>query len=426
MLSEHDNYRLTCVRPDAPMGKLLRRYWIPAAKSAEVAAGGAPARVRLLGEALVAFRTAAGTVGLIEEACPHRGASLAYGRNEEGGLRCLYHGWKMAPDGSVLETPCEARQSAITRRTRTTAYPVIEAGGLIWTYMGPTELKPGFPAFPWLSLPAQNLLVVKMFQESNFLQGVEGDLDPAHPNCLHRDFELSDTVSWAGAGWKSIADLMSDAVPEIHCEQTPYLMRVGAVRDTDSTDTSYVRCTEWVAPFYCYVAAGPGESRLFKAWLPIDDHTCFTFYIHYDPHGPLDLEAIYRNWGHETEPPTYKTPHHLGNMHLQDRNTMQVNYSGIVGAAVQDRAVQESMGYIYDRRREHLGTSDRAIVFYRRLLLQKQDDMEAGRPLSAQGDSLDFDQRGCAVHMPTGRPWQEARKYQEAVEAKETSASPVE
>lgn len=418
MLSHEDNVRLTRVGRGTPMGKFLRRYWIPAAKLEEIEQpGGAPVRVRLLGERLVAFRDPSGKVGLIDEFCPHRRASLAYARNEKGGLRCLYHGWKMSHDGHVLETPPEPQKSRMAQRLCVTAYPVREAGGLLWTYMGPLELEPPFPAFPWLDLPPGHLLPVKLYEDCNFLQGVEGDLDPAHPNYLHRDFEVNDASSWEAAGWRSITKMMGDGAPAIFCEETPLLMRVGAVRKTNDPKMNYVRTYEWVAPFYSYIPAGPHEPRLFKAWLPIDDVSCFTFYIHFHPDVPIDVPAIYANWGHRTEAPTYRTVRTVDNMHLQDRARMaRGNFSGIEGAAIQDCAIQEGMGAICDRTQEHLGTSDKAVIYYRRLILRKLQEMEEGKPLPAHGPALDFKQRTASWYMPSDHPWQDALRYQEQYE----------
>jgi phenylpropionate dioxygenase-like ring-hydroxylating dioxygenase large terminal subunit len=418
MLTHDENLALTQIGPDKPMGRFMRRFWLPAAKTEQIAKpGGAPVRVRLLGENLVAFRDPEGKAALIGEFCPHRRASLVYGRNEVGGIRCLYHGWKMGCAGEVLEAPPEPPNSTFAKRLSHVAYPVREAGGLLWTCMGPRELEPPFPKFPWLDLPETHLLVVKMYQDTNYLQGVEGDLDPAHPNYLHRDFDLDDKTSWSGVGWESMAALMTDGAPIIHCEETPYLMRVGAIRNTDDPNVRYVRSTEWIAPFYCYIATGPTESRLFKAWHPIDDHSCYTFYIHFDPDRPIDPEAIYSNWGHRTSPPDYKTGHSNENMHLQDRNRMERgNFSGIIGASIQDRAVQESMGSICDRTQEHLGTSDKAVIYYRRLLLRKLKEMDEGKPLPAHDSSLDFNQRACSFNMPADRPWQDVVKWQEEFE----------
>jgi phthalate 4,5-dioxygenase len=418
MLRHDENMALTQVGPKTPMGRFIRRYWLPAAKLEQISeAGGAPVRVKLLGESLVAFRDPNGRAALISEFCPHRGASLAYARNEADGLRCLYHGWKMGCDGFVLESPPEPPTRGFERLAHA-SYPVHEAGGLLWAYMGPAQLQPPFPKFPWLNLPEDQLLVVKMHQATNYLQGVEGDLDPAHPNYLHRDFAIDDHASWSAAGWQSIAKLMSDGAPVIECEETPYLMRVGAIRKTDDPNVNYVRSTEWIAPFYCYIATGPHESRLFKAWHPIDDFSCYTFYIHFDPDKPIDKKAIYENWGHRTEPPDYKTVHSSENMHLQDRQLMKHgNFSGVLGASIQDRAVQESMGPLFDRTKEHLGTSDKAVIFYRRLLLRKLKEMDEGNaPLPGLDPSLDYEQRACSFNISAQVPWQDVVKWQETYE----------
>lgn len=425
MLSHEENLRLTQVGPGAPMGNFIRRYWIPAAISEEIfEAGGAPARVRLLGENLVVFRGPDGALGLVEEFCPHRGASLAYARNEPDGLRCLYHGWKICGDGRVLETPPEPADSNFAEKLRHLSYPVREAGGIIWTYMGPAELEPPFPTFPWLDLPDDQLLVVKLFQDSNYLQGVEGDLDPSHPNYLHVDFEIDESESWSGAGWQSIVKMMNDGAPEIVCEETPYLMRIGAIRQTADAAERYVRRYEWVAPFYTYIPTGAHESMLFKAWHPIDDFSCFTFYIHYDLNGKLDKEGIYRNWNHRTSPPEFRTEHTLANHHLQNRGMMdRANFSGVEGAAIQDRAVQESMGPVFDRTKEHLGSSDKAVIFYRRLLLRKIKEMEQGKPLPAHDPSLDFDLRSASHILAAIRPWNEVLEEQIAFERQHPHAA---
>lgn len=418
MLTKESNILMTHVGPDMPLGRFFRRYWIPAALSEEIAApGGAPVRVGLLGEKLVAFRDPSGIPGLMKEYCPHRGASLVYGRNEEGGLRCLYHGWKIAQSGAIVDTPAEPADSRLKDRICQPAYPVHEAGGVVWTYMGPKELQPPVPNFPWLSLPPSQRLVVKMYQDCNYLQGLEGDLDPAHPNYLHRDLELEKDKSWAGAGWNSIALLMSDGAPTILCEETPHLMRVAAIRKTPDPKVSFVRRTEWIAPFYCYISTGPHESQLMKMWHPIDNERCFTFYVHFDPEKALNVPGIYANWGHRAEKPNYRTAHTLENMHLQDRQRMHHNYSGVEGAAIQDRTVQESMGPIFDRTQEHLGTSDKAVVFYRSLILRKLKEMEEGKPLPGLDPSLRYDQqRACSWYMPSNEPWQDVTRYQEQYE----------
>ena len=418
MLTREENEALTRVGADQPMGRLLRRYWMPAALLEEIAEpGGAPVRVKLLGESLVAFRDPLGQAGLVREFCPHRGASLSYARNEAGGLRCLYHGWKMAPDGRVVDTPAEPAESRFKERLRHPAYPTVEAGGILWAYLGPAALQPPFPRYAWMALPPEQLVVVKMYQDCNYLQGVEGDLDTAHPNYLHQDFDQQDG-SWEGAGWNSITELLHDGAPQIVCEDTPQMMRVVATRQSPREGMKYTRVTEWIAPFYCFTASGPCESRGFKGWLPIDDNRCYTLYIHFDMHKPLDREAVWRNWNHRTQGPDYRTPHTLANAHLQNRADMVTrNYSGILGAAIQDRAVQESMGPIYDRTQEHLGRSDKAVIYYRRTLLRLQRELEQGKPLPAQDPTLDFDLPTASLHVPQSTDWRDAVAQQARLDA---------
>jgi phthalate 4,5-dioxygenase len=414
-MANPDYAALTRVGPGTPMGKLIRRYWIPAAMSEEIP-GEAPVRLRLLGETLVVFRTASSGLGIVSEFCPHRRASLAYARNEGSGLRCLYHGWKIGPTGEIDDMPAEPPDSPLRGKVRAVAYPTCEAGGIVWTYMGPPNQKPPFPRFPWLELPPAHVLPLKMYQECNYLQGVEGDFDPAHPNFLHRDFDVVEDESWQGIGWYTMRSLMSDSMPRILCQPSPYGMRTAAIRKSSDPRRQFVRIYETVAPFYSFIPSGPHESQLFKAWHPIDDLSCFTFYIHFDPHRLLDREAIWRNWGHRTEAPSYATRYNLANHHLQSREGMNQNFSGISGAAIQDLALQESMGPIVDRAQENLGTSDVAVVHYRRMLLRLIDDSEAGRPLPGQDPALDYDLRGASIDIPIDRPWEEARRIQEEFE----------
>jgi phenylpropionate dioxygenase-like ring-hydroxylating dioxygenase large terminal subunit len=406
---------LTQVGAGTPMGKLIRRYWIPAAMSAEIP-DERPVRLRLLGENLVAFRTAPDGVGIVGEFCPHRRASLLYARNEGSGLRCLYHGWRICPTGDIDDMPAEPPDTPLKAKVRAVAYPTFEAGGIVWAYMGPADKKPPFPHFPWLDLPPAHRLAAKMYQECNYLQGVEGDFDPAHPNFLHRDFDVGENESWQGTGWRTMQSLMIDAMPRIVCEPSPYGMRTAAIRKSSDPGRHFVRIYETVAPFYSFIPSGPHESQLFKAWHPIDDVSCFTFYIHFDPQRPLDRDAIWQNWGHRTEPPGYATRFNLANQHLQSAEAMKRNFSGIAGAAIQDLALQESMGPIVDRAQENLGTSDVAVVNFRRLLLRLIEDNEAGRPLPGQDPALDFDLRGTSIDIPIDRPWQEARRVQDAFE----------
>ena len=207
MLSRDDNERLTQVASGTPMGTLLRRYWIPALLSAELEVDGAPLRVRLLGEHLVAFRDSTGRVGLLEEFCAHRGASLFLGRNEQCGLRCIYHGWKYDVEGRVVDMPTESADSTYKDRIKQTAYTTIEIGGLVWAYMGPLEKMPPKPYFGWTQPPETHRSVSRILQECNYLQAVDGGVDSAHVGWLHRVFESENDGGFAGI-WT--ADVVAD------------------------------------------------------------------------------------------------------------------------------------------------------------------------------------------------------------------------
>jgi len=282
--------------------------------------------------------------------------------------------------------------------------------------MGAAEKQPPFPHFPWFDLPASHVLVVKIFEDLNYLQGVEGDLDPVHVNYLHGTAEIKADLLWQGTGWNTILQAYFDGAPKITCEETPYGFRTVSVRKTPDPKISYVRVNETCAPFHTYVASGPNETRLFRTWHIADDSSCYTFYVHFDYDKPIDPEEFYRQFGYRTSPPDYKTAYNRGNMHGQARERMNTSASGVEGIFVQDLAIQESIGPNYDRNAEHLGASDRAIIFYRRMLLRMIDANERGEPLPALDPALDFQQRGLACNMPVDRPHTEARKWQEDYE----------
>ena len=191
MLSKEDNELVTRIGPGTPMGAVMRRYWMPAMLSEELRdRDGAPARVRLLGEDLVAFRDTAGKIGLLAQNCPHRGASLFFGRNEEEGLRCVYHGWKFDVTGACVDMPNEPPESNFKHKVHATAgYPCLEKGGVIWTYMGPPEKQPPLPEYEWMRLPEGHGYVSKTYEDCNFLQGIEGGVDSSHSSFLHRSFD---------------------------------------------------------------------------------------------------------------------------------------------------------------------------------------------------------------------------------------------
>jgi phthalate 4,5-dioxygenase oxygenase subunit len=373
MFSRQENELLTRVDPGTPMGELIRRYWIPALLSEEIPVPDcSPVQVRLLGEELVAFRDTQGRVGLLDEHCSHRGTSLFYGRNEECGLRCIYHGWKYDVEGHVLDTPAEPADSDFKKKIHHTAYPCKEVAGIVFTYMGPKDKVPLFPGYEWVSLPKEQTHVVKSFLDCNYLQGLEGDFDSSHTTFLHCN-NLED-----------LSRLNQDGAPTLEAEETAYGMRAISIRKLES-NKSYIRISPFILPAFSIVP-GPATARFeesdtkaFRFWIPIDD-TRTWFYIltmRGTPFSRKEKRAA-RSWVDSN----YRRLRKAGNHYLQDReNQRKASYSGIkaVIPAEQDGCATESMGAIYDRTKEHLGYSDRTIIALRRLLLKLVRDVQEGK-----------------------------------------------
>jgi phthalate 4,5-dioxygenase oxygenase subunit len=373
MFSREENELLTRVGAGTAMGDLMRRYWLPALLSEEIAMPDSPpVRVRLLGEDLVAFRDSEGRVGLLDEHCSHRGTSLFYGRNEECGLRCIYHGWKYDVEGNVLETPAEPAESDFKRKIHHTAYPCKEVGGFVFAYMGPREKMPLFPLYEWVSLPADRMHVVKSYLECNYLQGIEGDFDSSHTTFLHCN-NLAD-----------LKRLNRDGAPTLEAEETAYGMRAISIRKVGD-EQSYVRISPFIMPAFSIVP-GPAtakfeenDTRAFRFWIPVDD-TSTWFYILTMRDVPFSEEekTKARSWVDAS----YRRIRNAGNDYLQDRELQRTQiYSGIkaVIPAEQDGCATESMGPIYDRTREHLGYSDKTIIALRKILLRAAMGIREGR-----------------------------------------------
>ena len=373
MFSREENELLTRVGSGTAMGDLMRRYWLPALLSEEIALPDCPpVRVRLLGENLIAFRDSKGRVGLLNEHCSHRGTSLFYGRNEECGLRCIYHGWKYDVEGNLLETPAEPAGSDFKQKIHHPAYPCKEVAGIVFTYMGPREKMPLFPAYEWISLPEDRMHVVKSYLECNYLQGIEGDFDSSHTTFLHCN-NLAD-----------LARLNRDGAPRLDAEETSYGMRAISIRKLGD-EQSYVRISPFIMPAFSIVP-GPAtakfeenDSRAFRFWIPIDDaRTWFYILTMRDAPFSQDERASARSWVDER----YRRIRNAGNDYLQDRGLQRTRiYSGIkaVIPAEQDGCATESMGPIYDRTQEHLGYSDKTIIALRKVLLQAARNVQEGR-----------------------------------------------
>ncbi len=389
MLTHEDNDLLCRVEGSAPMGQLMRRYWQPACMIEEVAeADGAPVRVRLFGEDLVAFRDTDGRVGVIGEYCPHRRASLVYGRNEECGLRCLYHGWKMDVAGNVVEMPSEPAELMVRKKVKHLAYPTREAGGFVWVYMGPPDRMPGFEAPAFAPTPDTRVAIVKTIVPCNWAQILEGAIDSAHSSSLHSTDIPAATVMQTTAAGGVWARPTNDKSPRIQVQRTSYGFRYAAIRRPirDSEINDYVRITAFVAPNTVLIPPNNVYS-LANVNVPIDDtHTAFYFIAWSNWGAGVDTEA-FREFcgarvGHDLDK-NFRRLRTRDNDYWQDREAMKRgDYTGIKGIPNQDMAMWETMGTIADRTQERLGASDIAIVQFRRVMV------DAVKRFAAGGDAI--------------------------------------
>jgi phthalate 4,5-dioxygenase len=416
MLSREDNDLVTRVGRGTPMGKLLRRYWMPALLSWELPAPDCePVRVKLLGEDLLAFRDTSGRVGLIEEACPHRLASLWFGRNEENGLRCVYHGWKFDVDGNCVEQMNEP--VPFTDKVKVTCYPTVELGGMIWAYLGDPSLRPPDPGFDWMRAPESHRHVSKVIQESNWLQGLEGGIDSSHAPILHR--KLNPASKHAGIPMSSA--FVRGKAPTLEVDQTDYGYRYFGVRDMGD-GTTYVRGYHFVMPFtqirpqQFQAGAGKPDAYLPQIhghyWVPMDDHTTMVWNWGYsfgdEPLTEEDkLERGNGNGADHVDQRTFRSLSNPRNNFRIDRAVQRTEtFTGISGINTQDRAVQETMGLIVDRTREHLGPADRAVIVARQILINAVRAVEAGQDPPGVTDSY-YNLRAIEQIVPDDQLWRD-------------------
>jgi phenylpropionate dioxygenase-like ring-hydroxylating dioxygenase large terminal subunit len=383
MLSHEDNERLVRVGKGTPLGELFRLYWIPFLPSKDLVKDGQTKRIRLLGEDLVAFRDTEGRVGLVDQACPHRGAPLIFGRNEDCGLRCVYHGWKFDVTGAVTDMPAEPVRSRLKERVKIKAYPCQERNGMIWTYMGPdTANPPPLPNVEWNLVPQEQVHISLRVQECNWLQAVEGEIDSAHAPLLHGRLDAKGTTS----EWVQKRDLR----PTFECIKQDFGMSIAARRNYDA-NTLYWRVNQFVLPFYTLVPPlSPFPDLSGHAWVPIDDQNTLCIMFSYHPSQPLlpKTRQIFeeghngRESGHASRhslvehPVTvpysgYWTKYNPQNGFQFDQKAQETTwFSGLPGLWVQDGACQSGVAPIYDRTKENLCSSDTGIAMTRRLLLE--------------------------------------------------------
>ncbi|MDE3206574.1 MAG: aromatic ring-hydroxylating dioxygenase subunit alpha [Acidobacteriota bacterium] len=372
MLRQEQNDVLTQTSPGTPGGRLFRSYWLPALLAEELPEDGAPpVRLKLLSERLLAFRDSEGRYGLIDEFCAHRGASLWFGRNEEGGLRCAYHGFKFDVTGQCVEVPSEPEGSTFCTRVKLTAYPLVLLGDVLWTYMGPPELQPPLPEFEFVRVAPEQSYTSKRWQECNWLQALEGGIDSSHVSFLHSS-GLRDDPLFKGS--KGNEYNLNDLRPHFEVVENDGGLFVAARRNADEGNY-YWRVTPWVMPNFTMVPPRGDHPVHGHFWIPIDDENCWVFTFDYHPTRPLtqaERQAMIDGHGVHNEyvPGTYRPRANKDNDYLMDRDAQRRgdSFSGVKGIAVQDASVQESMGPIVDRSKERLVATDAGIMKARHML----------------------------------------------------------
>jgi phenylpropionate dioxygenase-like ring-hydroxylating dioxygenase large terminal subunit len=421
MLSKEDNELVTRVGPGTPMGNLMRQYWLPAMLSSELPTPDSdPVRVLLLGEKLIAFRDSTGEVGLVANNCPHRGASLFFGRNEESGLRCVYHGWKFSIDGACIDMPNEPAESDFRTKVRATAYPTRERGGIVWTYMGPRSEPPPLPDLEPNMLPDERLVVTAIQRECNWLQGLEGDIDTSHLGFLHLGAVEPESTTPGTFAYFTV----KDRAPRYSVVDTEYGAMYGAYRPAND-GMLYWRLAQFLFPCFSMIPTGVlGLQVLTRAWVPMDDEHMMFFSMGSRPAAgssavPGSASGVVASRGRPGEDVLPNTTDWYGRFRLaanatndyridRDKQRRREDFTGIPGIHTQDQAITESMGAIYNRTQERLGTGDVMVIRVRRRL------MDAARALAERGltppgvDSPDiYRVRSGGVILPEGQDWLE-------------------
>ncbi|MEZ2660449.1 Rieske 2Fe-2S domain-containing protein [Aneurinibacillus aneurinilyticus] len=391
MLSHEDNILLTRTGPATPMGDMFRHYWIPCIRSEELTADGTPVRVKLLSEDLLAFRDSEGKVGLVDEHCPHRRTSLYYGINAGCGLTCVYHGWKFDVHGNCVDLPSEPAESNFKKGIHLTSYPTYEANGIVWTYMGPAEKQPPVPDFYWMHLPEENMIAERVWQECNYLQAMENDVDYVHAAFLHKAHQKQQIKGGAlssDLGINPDHPLVKNPPVEQAVESTNYGKRCIGVGKADEVNNAFMEI-HYIFPFYTYPPRFDGEDGMWHAFIPRDDYSAWSWDVQFSHHAPIDKQAQHERRGLILDSELRKK-RNFSNSYEQDRKLMVVdNFSGIRGIANQDHAVTETMGPIVDRSKERLGTSDLPIIQMRRLLLTSVKAFQNGvEPMKLDNESL--------------------------------------
>ncbi|HEX9463940.1 MAG TPA: Rieske 2Fe-2S domain-containing protein [Alphaproteobacteria bacterium] len=414
MLRKEQNELVTRTGPGTPMGQLFRCYWLPVLQADELPENDCPpVRVKVLSERLLAVRDSQGRFGLIDEFCAHRGVSLWFGRTEENGIRCPYHGWKYDVTGQCVEVPSEPAENGFCKKIKLTSYPLVERGGILWTYMGPPEKQPPLPEFEVLMVPPSHRFIAKRLQECNWLQALEGGIDSSHVSFLHSGALKQDPLF---KGAKGNEYNFNDAKPVFEVVESVGGLYVGARRNAENGNY-YWRITPWVMPNFTMIPPRGNYSVHGHWWVPIDDENCWTWSFDYCVNRPLTADEVRQmNDGKgiyvKYVPGTFRPAQNKDNDYLVDRAAQKagLTYSGVEGIAMQDASLQESMGPIVDRSKENLVSTDNGIIMARHRL------MRAAKALADKGavppgvDPAHQRVRSASVVLPPGQTYAEGAK----------------
>ena len=392
---------LTQTGPGTPMGDLLRRYWVPVVSSDEVKDPDGPqVRVQIMSEKLIVFRDTEGVVGVVNEFCSHRGVSLYFARNEEGGLRCAYHGVKFNRKGQCIDIPSAPE---LCEKMHIKSYPCVERAGLVWAYMGPEGTQPDLPELEWCLVPESHVFISRRLQESNFLQAMEGGIDTAHVSFVHR-YEVD--IDPMHVGTQALKYIKADGNVIFTIEKTDFGMTLYGRRNGDDQNY-YWRITQWIFPWYTLIPPFGEHALGGHLWVPVDDQHCMAWSINYHPDKPLsteEREAMQDGKGihvqYESEK-SFRPSQNMQNEYMIDRVAQKEkrSYSGVFGISMQDASLQESMGAIQDHEAEKLLPTDRAIVMARRMLYEFAMAPQAQvQPPALQGRSHQI--RAAGVLLP--------------------------
>ncbi len=423
MLSIEQNERVTQTGPGTPAGNLLRHYWQPIALCEELDPSRPVAAVTILGESLVLFRNEHGELGLIDRACPHRGADLCFGRLEDGGLRCLFHGWLFDVEGKCLEQPAEPLGSTYFNHIRQKAYPCRERNGMVFAFMGEGEAPP-FPALDCLNAPDTHSFSFKGHYECNWLQALEVGIDPAHASFLHRYFEAGDPGLVYGQQFRDIAGdssismttlLRENPRPNIEIEHTEFGLRLLALRSLASGQ-HHVRVTNQVFPQAICIPMS-NEMTITQWHVPIDDQHCYWYAMFTSFGAPTDKAQMREQRLELYELPGYTSRRNRSNQYGYDVEEQRTRtYTGMgEDINVHDQWAVESMGAIQDRSREHLAKSDAGIRAYRTLLLKAIEAVDAGEVPAVGASSLPSEAPIAVDAIADGPDW---RDHWRVVDAK--------